>query len=328
MLKQVFMVLALGSILGCFTNQTAWAQFRGFGGSRGGSDDRDREEMRRRFEEMRSRGGFGGFGSSRGGSDDRDREEMRRRFEEMRSRGFGGFGSSRGRDDDNDGGRSNYGSFGGYGSSRDRGDDRSSSDRSRFGDSRSRGGQDTGKPAPYQPAPQAPVTVDLPGNYAEGDSDGDGQITLLEWRQWKPQELSRFMAMDSNNDGFLTAREAIIAENFPNETPAATSTTYATALPSPTPTSTSQSAGRDSEGNPNGGDSAEKASAPEARYVFNYLDKDRNGSLSSDEWGGSKKIREGFDKAGINLQLPTDLETFLKVYPPYRIVPQLRLPSN
>ena len=302
------------AVLGFFvviSTQTADAQYRGRGSNGGDRDGNSSDEMRRRFEEMRSRYSSGG---DRGGSD-RDRDEMRRRFEEMRSRYSGGDGGDRGGDF-----RSRFGGGDREGGDRDGGDSRSrfgGGDRNDRGNSRSRSNL-------YVPKPHDPIGVQLPGNYVDGDTDGDGQIALVEWRKWRPQEIANFVKMDTNKDGFLTARELIIAENFAGESPAAPAETYAYAAPVATP----GSSGSDSDGN-GGSDSGggEKASAAEARYVFNALDKNRDGKISSDEWSGSKSVREGFEKAGIKLELPVDSSTFLDRYPPYRLVPQLRIPG-
>lgn len=292
--------------------QTAEAQFPSRGGFGRDSDgnDRSRDEMRRRFEAMRSRSGggdsrspWGGGGDSRSrwGGSDRSRSPW----------GGGGFpGSDRGRGDDRDDDRRG-------------GDDRSRGDRSRSGgDDRDRRSSRSG-PQLYVPKPHEPIGVAMPGNYTDGDADGDGQIALFEWRQWRPREVADFMAMDTNKDGFLTARELIIAENNGTTVASTASSSNdsdnAYAAPEPTPTSP----GTDADGNR----SSEKPSAAEARYVFRELDKNRDGKLSSDEWSGSKSVREAFEKAGIKLDLPLDLDAFLDRYPPNRVIPQLRLPG-
>ncbi len=307
MLKQLFPLMFVGFLLGPAVEQTAQAQFRGFGG---GGSDQDREEMRRRFEEMRSRGGFGGGGFGGGGFD------------------RGGFGGGRGGDDRGRGGddRGRGGDDRGRG-----GDDRSGSSRggSRSGDPRSNGGRGENSKSRIQPfvaKPHTPIGVDLPANYAAGDANGDGQIDLLEWRQWKPQEIATFIRMDSNKDGFLTAREAINADKSPSEavavgTNAAAYQTSASAAPSPT-------AGSDANGNPGAAPAAEKPSAAEARYVFGQLDKNHNGKIEEEEWQGSKSIRGGFNKYGITISTPFDQTTFLQLYPVQRLVPQLPLPGQ
>ncbi|MBL8798607.1 MAG: hypothetical protein JNM56_32220, partial [Planctomycetia bacterium] len=45
---------------------------------------------------------------------------------------------------------------------------------------------------------------DLPAWFAACDTDGDGQVSLYEWRIASGQSLDRFRALDRNDDGFLT----------------------------------------------------------------------------------------------------------------------------
>ena len=290
MFKHAVQIGFLGLCLALVLDQTALAQRGGWGG-RGGGDDRG-EEMRRRFEEMRGR--FGGGDSGRGGS--------------PWGGGFPGWG---GRDGDGD-------------RDRDRGRDGDRSDRNR-GEDRSRDGGrgSTPRVQPFVPTPHTPIGVDLPGNYVAGDADGDKQIDLMEWRQWKPQEIAEFMRMDRNKDGFLTARELVIAENHPDQV-AGPASNVAAVYQASTPTTPTPS-GPDADGNP--APAGEKPSAAEARWVFGQLDKNKNGQIEDSEWQGSKTIRAGFEKSGIQIKLPTDQATFLNLYPPQRLVPQVPLPG-
>lgn len=47
-----------------------------------------------------------------------------------------------------------------------------------------------------------------------------------------------------------------------------------------------------------------------AKYVFGRLDKDKDGSLSEDEWKGSAKTRESFKKHNAQMSFPANFETF------------------
>jgi Ca2+-binding EF-hand superfamily protein len=60
---------------------------------------------------------------------------------------------------------------------------------------------------PAQPQP------DLPKWFTEYDLDGDGQVGLYEWRK-KGGSIKDFLAIDRNNDGYITAAElrAFLAE--------------------------------------------------------------------------------------------------------------------
>src|SRR5262249_38616872 len=48
------------------------------------------------------------------------------------------------------------------------------------------------------------------------DKDGDGQVALYEWKA-AGQPLDRFLAMDRNGDGFLTAEEVLRYEAEQNK---------------------------------------------------------------------------------------------------------------
>jgi hypothetical protein len=50
----------------------------------------------------------------------------------------------------------------------------------------------------------------LPAWFREYDTDGDGQIALYEWKA-AGQPVERFLAMDSDGDGFLTPDEVLWA---------------------------------------------------------------------------------------------------------------------
>lgn len=80
---------------------------------------------------------------------------------------------------------------------------------------------------------------DLPKWYEELDKDKDGQVGLYEWKA-AGREVSEFLAMDANGDGFVTVEEifryqkALVAKKaeggnpmslFPTPTPISTGTT-------------------------------------------------------------------------------------------------------
>jgi Ca2+-binding EF-hand superfamily protein len=57
--------------------------------------------------------------------------------------------------------------------------------------------------------PDAPeLPPNLPDWFKRYDTDGDGQIGLYEWKA-AGQPLARFLALDLNGDGFLTADEVL-----------------------------------------------------------------------------------------------------------------------
>ncbi|HUG17757.1 MAG TPA: EF-hand domain-containing protein [Planctomycetaceae bacterium] len=98
---------------------------------------------------------------------------------------------------------------------RRRDDSRRGEEDSRRSDDRSRREPTPDRtPAPkavsvYTPRKKVEITVDLPRRFEDGDTDGDGQIGLYEWRKWRPEERAHFKVYDKNGDGFLTPRELL-----------------------------------------------------------------------------------------------------------------------
>ncbi|WP_166827087.1 EF-hand domain-containing protein [Thalassoroseus pseudoceratinae] len=286
------------------------------------SKDRFAEIVPRLMEEMRRNGSFGrppGGGPPGGGRGGDDRRGYGRGDDDGdRGRGYGrggppdrgGYdrggsdrgGYDRGRGDDRN--RGGYGR-GGWG-------DRGGSDRGRSSDRRG----ESSKEKEERPR----VTVDLAEAYSEADSDGDGQIALYEWRQWKPAELNQFFLADANRDSFLTPRELEIFEKFPvTETDATTMASNFLASSNAGPSSPNGPASRSTDA------PKDKPSAKEAQYVFKVLDRNRDGEITEDEWQRSKGARAGFEEAGIKVPLPARIDTFLAVYPYERLFPQMTI---
>ncbi len=256
---------------------------------RGISRDRFGEMLPRAMEEMRrgreSGGGFGGpppgYGGDRG-SGDRDRDRDRDRD---------------GRDDRGDGrGPSDY----------RRDDDRSRDSRygsSSRGDSRSRSSRSA-------PKPPARVTMDLPESWKVADLDKDGQIGLYEWDRLKYRE---FFALDLNGDSLLTPQE--ISRSSGASPAPSTTVMAATTVPSSRSTTTT-SAAKPAAAAPSGAPLAaaeydeKSAEGRWAKYVFSRLDKNKDGSLSEDEWNGSAKTRDSFKKHNAQLSFPASFEAF------------------
>ncbi len=70
----------------------------------------------------------------------------------------------------------------------------------------------------------------LPAWFAERDTDGDGQVSLYEWRLGK-KDVAEFLKMDRNDDGFLTAEEMLHYQrqaSAPGRQPAAVPVTTST----------------------------------------------------------------------------------------------------
>ncbi len=250
----------------------------------------DRDEAARMPGTMRDALQNSGLDLSRGISRDQLTREMPRIIESMRSR----FSSSRGGFGGSSRGGIDRGGRGGF-------------DRGR-GDSRGRGSASGKK----EKKPRPRVTVDLPEQYKEQDKNKDGQIALHEWQR---SAFAQFMAFDINHDGFLTPRELVKAGK-PTATGGSSSSTKVTTVSRTTSSSSKPTSAAPSSLSGSGSSGVDKNSR-EARYasfVFRSLDKNKDGSLTADEWERSRRTRQTFEKAGITLAVPVNSDQFLQSY--------------
>jgi hypothetical protein len=154
---------------------------------------------------------------------------------------------------------------------------------------------------------RTPINVKLPDQYRSCDTDGDGQIGLYEWSR---SDYAGFRRLDLNGDGFLTPRELLrgpsasaaprvetasrVNETSAGERPIATSS------PAPAPDTTTS-------GPPQQNSRAEAA--------FKLLDRNKDGSISEEEWKKSLNAGPAFAKAGVMVTLPISRTEFFRLYP-------------
>lgn len=201
-------------------------------------------------------------------------------------RGFGGFSG--------DGDRSRFSSRNG-----DDGRDRSSSNSSRGNSAGSR----------------SRVTVDLPDDYRERDLNGDGQIALYEWRIWKRTALAEFAELDRNRDGFLVPRELVKSE--PNASPSTARSSQRLVIVGRSQNSSSRSDSRSSSDDRGRGSSSDSDDDPDVRRAetyFGYLDRNRDGRLTEEEWSASRRLRPMFEDAGVDLSREMSRDQFIQSY--------------
>ena len=233
----------------------------------------------------------------------RDREASGGGRSSYSSRGGSSY-YSRGSSD----GRSSY--YSRSGSSYGRYDPRSSS--SSRPDPRQQ--QEKSKPKTKRPPkrkPQPRITVDLPTKFSEVDTNKDGQIGLYEWDRAKYKE---FFEMDKNHDGFLTPRE-LTTTVAAAPAPRTRSTGRETSTPSRSPAPSSGSSPKPASGSitPEKFD-PDTSDGRRASYVFRSLDRNKDGSLTEEEWQRSQSTRRDFERANVKPPLPAKLEQFAGLY--------------
>ncbi len=145
----------------------------------------------------------------------------------------------------------------------------------------------------------------LPDAYKDLDTDYDGQIALHEWRQGKRGTISQFVGNDFDGDGFLIAKElsktvaaAPATPTAPGAAPSTTTATAASAAPAapPVPVAVSVDA------------------AAEAARAFDLLDADKSGTVLGPEWNKSVRLKPLFEKGGVNLTQPLNLDAFTQAF--------------
>lgn len=194
----------------------------------------------------------------------------------------------------------------------DRGGDSRSSSSSRQPEPRREEKKKPTSKRPPKRKERARVTVDLPTRFSEVDKNRDGQIGLYEWDRAKFKE---FFELDRNGDGLLTPRE--LSAN-PGATAAPRTTASRTASPaSPGRTATAPA----SSPKPSSGGTItavefdpESSDGRRASYVFRSLDRNKDGSLTKEEWERSQSTRRDFEKKNLTPPLPATLEQFAGLY--------------
>ena len=149
----------------------------------------------------------------------------------------------------------------------------------------------------------------LPDTYKDLDTDYDGQIALYEWRKGKRGTISQFVQNDLDGDGFLIAKElakaGVPARTTTTSPGAAPATVKATAAPTATPVAPAV---------PPAPVAVSVDAAAAAAGAFALLDQDKSGTVVGKEWDKSVRLKPLFEKGGVNLTQPLNLDAFTQAY--------------
>ena len=175
----------------------------------------------------------------------------------------------------------------------------------------------SGKSSKKSSKPKARVTQDLPAEFRDKDKNGDGQIGLYEWDR---KAFAQFFALDRNGDGLLTPDELIAATKKSSASDKSSSksvTTTSTTAPSEdsksSPSTSDSTKPSDSSTKPVSSSSSGTESSAAVR-AFGFIDSNRDGKLSEEEWRRSRTTRGKFEKAKIELKFPVDQAQFVELY--------------
>ncbi|GAB5444819.1 MAG: hypothetical protein Fues2KO_51680 [Fuerstiella sp.] len=172
---------------------------------------------------------------------------------------------------------------------------------------------------PYRPREKERMTVDLPPQYSELDTDFDGQIGLYEWIVARRDDLELFDTIDYDADGLLTPRELL-----EHDTAAADAGGQLTALVEKYKRPRMVIVGGPNATSGKGAvqtkhlsdDVRQKHESFAAERAFPYIDTNKDGRVSLEELKRDDKTRRVigmFEKANIKVE-PMSREQFTARY--------------
>ncbi|NOX53214.1 MAG: hypothetical protein GXP27_01995 [Planctomycetes bacterium] len=157
------------------------------------------------------------------------------------------------------------------------------------------------------------ITIDLPESYRDRDKDHDGQIGLYEWDR---KAYAEFFRLDRNGDGFLTPRELLAASSSSGAVSGTAGSGAPPIVTTPRLPSGSSTVRNSAAVSASQAPTVDVSSRDErmARFVFRALDRNRDGTITEEEWQRSRRTREMFQRAGLSLQFPVSPDAFIPAY--------------
>ncbi|HLQ45752.1 MAG TPA: hypothetical protein VK137_13530, partial [Planctomycetaceae bacterium] len=176
----------------------------------------------------------------------------------------------------------------------DRDDRRRREDRETANDSRGKESS-TGKTVKKEKKPKPRVTKDLPDEYRDRDKNGDGQIGLYEWDR---KAFAQFYELDRNGDGLLTPDELLPPKSKSDKdkngkkdgsgSKVAVDSKPAASKTDAAPSSDSGQSAATTKLSANQAASTETSAGARA---FQFLDTNKDGQVTQDEWNRSRTAR-------------------------------------
>ncbi len=161
----------------------------------------------------------------------------------------------------------------------------------------------------FRPPEKERMTIDLPANYTDLDTDFDGQVGLYEWIVAKRDELELFDAIDIDKDGILTPRELDEHDNAvtsPEQILASLSERYkrprVTIIGGPSATGLNRGG---SETKNLSKEVKEQHTSFASKQAFPYIDTNKDGRITLDELQRDEKTKRVigmFEKANIKVE--------------------------
>lgn len=206
----------------------------------------------------------------------------------------------------------------------------------------------------FEPRKREPITAILPAEWQPLDRNGDNQIALYEmprerWSAFRqvdlnndgfatPAEILYLQAKQKSAEANGGTRSDAAPSSAARTTPASfggPSRPVAAGATAALPGSSVPPGGRFARPGAGAGPGAragrfgggafgrrdrggpQSGSGPSeqyARYVFQVLDRNRDGSIDAEEWQRSQRTRQAFERGGVNVSFPMNFDTFWQQY--------------
>lgn len=169
----------------------------------------------------------------------------------------------------------------------------------------------------FRPKAKDPVTIPLPPKYSVDDLNSDGQIGYYEWIVSKRDQVEEFDRIDYDLDGLLTPRELKEYDEQADESSAKLTgyKPFGLKIVGAAPSSGGDRRGGDGRGGERGEQRvySREEVASYAQRIIPYIDRDRDGRISEEEFQNTRRTKDMFDKAGVKFT-SMSTEDFTKAY--------------